>query len=150
VNSAAPGASPSVERAAPLARAVLAALVVAAVAALFYAQALKHRDPLLKNPLPGVDSFQPSAGVQAGFLVKSTIDDVLTIAVVTPAGRPVAVVRSHLRVRTDRSVKLHWDGRTVTGALARSGSYELRVHFARAGTTLIVPGFVMVLRGPGG
>lgn len=149
MSSAAPGASPSVERAAPLARGVLAVLVVAAVAALFYAQALKHRDPLLKNPL-GVDSFQPSAGVQAGFKVKSTIDDVLTITVVTPAGRPVAVVRQHLRVRTDRSAKLHWDGRTAAGALAPPGSYELRVHFTRAGTTLIVPGFVMVLRGPGG
>lgn len=146
MNSAAPGASPSVGRAAPLARVVLAALVVAAVAGLFYAQALKHRDPLLKNPLPGVDSFQPSAGQQAGFRVRSTIDDVLAITVVTPAGRPVAVIRPHLRVRTDRSIKLHWDGRTAAGALAPAGEYELRVHFARAGTTLVVPGFVMVLR----
>jgi len=80
--------------AAPLARAVLAALVVASVAAFFYAGVLKRETPLLIWPNPGIDAFAPAGGSTldraAHFRLKASVGDVLDVRVLSSAGRLVA------------------------------------------------------------
>jgi len=137
--------------AAPLARAVLAALVVASVAAFFYAGVLKRETPLLIWPNPGIDAFAPAGGSTldraAHFRLKASVGDVLDVRVLSSAGRLVAVLRSGVRVREYRHILLSWDGRTATGSLAPRGFYELAVHFRHAGRTVVAPGFLMHLEG---
>ena len=154
---AAPGAPARELRAATLARVVLALLVVASVAALFYAQALKREPPLVRPVKGGIDTFQPSGtggrGLlrQAHFRVRTSVDDVLDISVITPAERLVAVVKTGLRVHKYRETPpLHWDGRTSGGVLAPPGSYLVQVRFQRAGQTVSVPNFQLVLKGASG
>lgn len=149
------GARPRAVRAATLARVALVLLVAASVYALFRDQELKREPPLLKRPKAYTDTFQPSGAGHpfdraAHFDVRATVGDVLDIWVVTPAGRQVDAVATGLRVREYRSVRLHWDGTTTAGQAARPGVYELRIHFRRAGQTLIVPGFRLLLKGPPG
>jgi hypothetical protein len=140
--------------AAPLARAVLAALVVASVAAFFYAGVLKRETPLLLKPYPGTDGFQPAGGSTlnraAHFHVRASVGDVLDVRVLTTGGRLVAVLRTGLRVREYRTIRLSWDGRTSSGSLAPPGFYELQVHFLHAARTVVAPGFLMHLEGPAG
>jgi hypothetical protein len=154
---AAPGAPARELSAATLARVVLAVLVVASVAGLFYAQALKHQAPLLRPVKSGTDTFQPggTAGQgllrEAHFRVRASVDDVLDISVITPAGHPVAVVRTALAVHKYRETPpLHWDGRTTGGALAAPGTYLVRVRFQRAGQTVTVPNLQLLLKGSSG
>ena len=154
---AAPGAPARELRAATLARVVLALLVVASVAALFYAQALKHEAPLVSPVKGGIDTFQPGGtgghGLlrQAHFRVRTSVDDVLDISVITTAERLVAVLRTGLRVRHYRETPpLHWDGRTSAGVLAAPGTYLVAVRFRHAGQTVTVPSFQLLLKGASG
>jgi hypothetical protein len=154
---AAPGAPARELRAATLARVVLALLVVASVAALFYAQALKREAPLVRPVKGGTDTFQPGGSGthgllhQAHFRVRTSVDDVLDISVITPAEHLVAVVRTGLRVHRYRETPpLHWDGRTSGGALAPPGIYLVAVRFRRAGQTVTVPNFQLRLKGAAG
>lgn len=154
---AAPGAPARELSAATLARVVLALLVVGSVAALFYAQALKHQAPLLRPVKSGTDTFQPggTAGQgllrEAHFRVRTSVDDVLDIAVITTADRRVAVIATGLAVHKYRETPpLHWDGRTSGGAFASPGSYLVRVRFQRAGETVTVPNLQLLLKGSSG
>jgi hypothetical protein len=154
---AAPGAPARELRAATLARVVLALLVVASVAALFYAQALKHEAPLVSPVKGGIDTFQPGGtgghGLlrQAHFRVRTSVDDVLDISVITTAERLVAVLRTGLHVRHYRETPpLHWDGRTSAGVLAAPGTYLVAVRFRHAGQTVTVPSFQLLLKGASG
>jgi hypothetical protein len=153
----APGAPARELRAATLARIVLALLVAASVAALFYAQALKHQAPLVRPVKAGTDTFQPAGtgakGLlrEAHFRVRTSVDDVLTIEVVTTADRRVAVIATGLPVRSYRETPpLHWDGRTSRGALAPPGTYLVQVRFRRAGQAVTVPSFQLLLKGVSG
>ena len=105
----------------------------------------------------GVDTFQPGGtrghGLlrQAHFRVRTSVDDVLDISVITTAERLVAVVRTGLRVQRYRETPpLHWDGRTSGGAFASPGSYLVRVRFQRAGETVTVPNLQLLLKGSSG
>ncbi len=152
-----PGAPARELRAATLARVILALLVVASVAALFYAQALKHEAPLVRPVKSGTDTFQPSGigghGLlrQAHFRVRASIDDVLDISVITTAQRLVAVIKTGLLVHKYRETPpLHWDGRASGGALEAPGTYLVQVRFRRAGQTVTVPNFQLLLKGASG
>jgi hypothetical protein len=156
VIQAARGAPARELRAATLARVVLALLVLASVAALFYAQALKHEDPLVRPVRPGTDTFQPSATGghelrQAHFRVRTSVDDVLDISVVTTASRRVAVIATGVVAHKYRETRpLHWNGRTTAGADALPGTYLLQIRFRHAGQTVILPDFRLELKGPPG
>ena len=83
--------------------------------------------------------------------MRTSVDDVLDISVITTAGRAVAVVKTGLAVHKYRETPpLHWDGRTTAGALASPGSYLLRVRFQRAGQTVTVPNLQLLLKGSSG
>jgi hypothetical protein len=142
-------------RAGAFARIVLGLLVLASVAAFFYAQALKREDPLVMRPKAYTDSFQPSGTGRpldraAHFDVRTSIADVLDISVVTPSDHPVALIATGLHVRKYVSVPLHWDGRTAAGSPAPPGSYEVVVRFQQAGQSVTIPGFLLRLEGPSG
>jgi hypothetical protein len=154
---AAPGAPARELRAATLARVVLALLVAGSVAALFYAQALKHEAPLVRPVKAGTDAFQPAGtgghGLlrQAHFRVRTSIDDVLDIEVITTADRRVATIKTGLPVHKYRETPpLHWNGRTSSGALASPGTYLVQVRFRRAGQAVTVPNFQLLLKGASG
>jgi hypothetical protein len=144
------GTAPSL-RAAVLARAAFALLVVASVAALFLAQALKSESPLVFWPISHTDRFAPS-GVgglkhEAHFRLKITVDDVVDVWVVTTAGREVDMLAAKLPMHEWVHRALHWDGTTSAGTAAAPGTYELKVRLEHAGQTLIVPGFRLLLEG---
>jgi hypothetical protein len=152
---AARGAPARGPHAATLACAVFAMLVLASVAALFYAQVLKREAPLLLPPRAAVDVFEPGGPGshpprEAHFHVRTSVDDVLDVAVVTSTDRRVAVIATGLPVHKYRSATLHWDGRTTAGASAPPGVYLLAVRFAHAGQTVIQSGFQLHLEGPAG
>ena len=112
---AAPARGP---RAATLAGAVFAVLVLASVAALFYAQVLKREAPLLLKP-QGTDTFEPAGNGrehphEAHFDVRTSVDDVLDVSVVSVGGRQVAVIRTGLPIRRYQHQALSWNGRTET------------------------------------
>ena len=146
------GTAPSLRAAVP-ARAAFALLVLASVAALFYAQVLKRRPPLVDEPTARTDHFQPSGNGthlerEAHFRFRTTVDDVVDVWVVTPAGRLIDSLGANLPMHAYAHRALHWDGTTASGAPAPPGTYELRVRLERTGQTLIVPGFSMSLESP--
>jgi len=140
-------------RAAALARASFAALVIATFLAIFYAQELKHRDPLLEKPGAGTIRFKPVGPLpgpmvhrEAHFHVKATVADTLQVSVVGErSGRVVRVLVIDAPLYT--TVHAFWDGRSKTGALAPPGLYALRIHFERHGQTVPAP-LTLDLLGP--
>lgn len=144
------GARPRAVRAATLARAALAALVAASVAALFIAQALKREAPLI-NGHGGVTRFRPGGpGVtEAHFHLRLSVGDVVDVCVLNGRSQAVVnVVASHRRVREYKEFELIWNGTTTTGAPAPPGRYLVEVRLEHAGRTVIVPGFQLVVEGP--
>jgi hypothetical protein len=155
VNRAARGAPARGPHAATLACVVFATLVLASVAALFYAQVLKREAPLLLPPAVAMDVFEPSGpGVhpprEAHFRVRTSVDDVLDIAVLKGNDRQVAVIATGLPVHKYQHATLHWDGRTTAGKPAPPGIYLIQVRFSHAGQTVIQSGFQLHLQGPAG
>jgi hypothetical protein len=88
---------------------------------------------------------------QAHFRVRTSVDDVLDISIVTTASRQVAVIATGLAAQKYRETRpLHWDGRTTAGAGAPPGTYLLQIRFHNAGQTMILPNFQLELKGPPG
>lgn len=136
-------------RAAPLARAALALLVAASVAAFFFDQALKGKPPLV-NRHGGVTRFHPGgpAPRQAHFHLRLTVGDFVDIVVLNArTQRPVAVIAHHRRVREYRTFELVWDGTTTAGATAPPGRYLVEVRLERGGESVVVPDFELVVEG---
>ena len=133
--------------AAILARAAFAALVAASVAALFIAQALKREIPLVN--WHGRSLAFPGPGHRdAHFDLRVTLVDILDVAILPANGdRVVKVIGAHLREREYRKFHLTWNGTTTAGTPAPPGEYVVQVRFERAGRTVIVPNFVLTLRG---
>jgi hypothetical protein len=138
-----------------LACCVFALLVAGSVVAVFYAQELKREAPLLMLPTGKTDTFDPTGnGIHplrwAHFHVKTSVDDVVDVSVVTTAGREVDVLKSGLVAHAYDQVDLHWDGRTSTGALAAPGFYRVEVRLHRSRRTIVAPTFLLHLEaGPG-
>jgi hypothetical protein len=139
-----------------LAGCVFALLVAGSVVAVFYAQELKREVPLLMEPAGRTVNLDPTGnGIHplrwAHFHVKTSVDDVVDVSVVTTTGRVVAVIRRGLPTHAyDGRIDLHWDGRTSTGALAAPGYYRVQVHLRRSRRTIVAPTFLLHLEaGPG-
>jgi len=139
-------------RAATLARVSVALLAVATFLAIFYAQELKRRDPLLMMPTGHwVQRFQPAGPLRdphryAHFDVKATVDDTLVVSIASArTGATVDTVT--LTVSKYRRAPISWNGRLRSGALAPPGRYRIRVHFEHGGQT-IAPAAQLQLDGP--
>lgn len=159
---AAGGAPPGEEgttptRSAPgaLAAGVLAALFIATFLAIFFAQELKGRSALLREPMgTGTITLQPRGPITlphvdhyAHISVKATVGDQrLTLSVVSE--RSGLVVWSvTFRVHEYRTVPIAWRGTTSAGAPAPPGYYRLLVRFQHPDTT-VAPGLTLHLLGP--
>jgi hypothetical protein len=139
-------------RAGAFARIVLGLLVLASVAAFFYAQALKREDPLV-NGHGGVTRFRPGGpGVtEAHFHLKLSVNDVVDVAVLTATSdRLVKWIARNRKVREYRQFELVWNGTAAAGATALPASYLVEVRLEHAGQTVVVPGFLLRLEGPSG
>jgi hypothetical protein len=130
-----------------LARATFAALVVAAVAALFIAQALKREAPLIKAHSHSM-AF-PGPGHQfAHFHLTATLGGYVEVSVLTEGSeRTVKVLAAHWRIHEYRLFDLVWDGTTAAGGPAPAGAYVVQVRFENYGRSVIVPNFVLTYRG---
>jgi hypothetical protein len=148
VISAPAGARASDARAATLARVALAVLVAAGVGAFFIAQAVKREAPLV-NGHGGVTRFDPDGpGVrEAHFHLKLSVGDVVEVSVLNASGREVQVIARDRRVSEYKRFELIWNGTTATGAVAAPGDYQVEVRLERAGRTVIVPNFQLVVKG---
>ena len=143
------GARPRAVRAATLARVALVLLVAASVYALFRDQELKREAPLV-NGHSATTRFDPSGPPprEAHFHLKLSVGDVVDVTVLAAGtDRAVDVIARDRRVREYRMFELIWDGRTSAGAPAAPGRYLVEVRLERAGRTVIVPGFELVLEG---
>lgn len=151
---AARGAPARGPHAAMLACVVFAMLVLASVAALFYAQVLKREAPLLLKPQGATDTFQPAGtGIhphEAHFDVRTSVDDVLDVSVLAASGRSIDVIAKRLPIHKYQHKALAWNGRTTSGASAAPGVYTVAVRFERAGQTVVAPGFSLLLTGGSG
>jgi len=133
-------------RATPLARAAFGALVVASFLAFFYAQELKHRDPLVRSWTQRDVRFPHPGARYAHFHVTATVSGVLTAQISSEAsGRTVDVVR--VVVRRYRRRDVAWDGRTSAGAPAPPGAYRVSVRVPGAPAPIALSGLTLTLRG---
>lgn len=133
-----------------VARLAFAALVVAAVAALFIAQALKREAPLIKGHTGSI-AF-PGPGHQfAHFHLTATLGGYVEVSVLTATGeRTVRVIAKHLRIHEYQHFDLSWDGTTSAGRPAPVGRYVVEVRFENYARSVIVPNFVLTYRGTPG
>jgi hypothetical protein len=130
-----------------LARGAFAALVVATVAALFIAQALKREVPLIKGHSHSM-RFPGPGHRDAHFDLRATLGGFVDVAILTATGeRLVKVIAAHDRIHEYREFHLSWDGTSTAGTPAPRGDYVVRVHFEQYGRTVVVPGFVLTYRG---
>ncbi|HEY1774520.1 MAG TPA: hypothetical protein VGG41_00040 [Solirubrobacteraceae bacterium] len=130
-----------------LARISFAALVVAAVAALFIAQALKREAPLIKGH-SGSMAFPGPGHEFTHFHLTATLGGYVEVSVLTQSGeRTVAVLAAHLRIHEYTRFHLAWDGTTTSGGPAAAGAYVVQVRFENYGRSVIVPNFVLTYRG---
>jgi hypothetical protein len=133
-----------------LARASFAALVAAAVAAVFIAQALKREAPLIRSHSHS-EAFPGPGHRFAHFHVTATLGGNVDVTILTASGeRPVKVIASHLRIHEYQEFPLSWDGTTTAGAPAPPGRYLVDVHFEQYARSAILPRFVLTLRGTAG
>jgi hypothetical protein len=139
--------------AASLARASLVVLVIATVLAVFYAQELKHQDPLLQEPRGGTIGFQPTGPLTnahitrfAHFDVRATVQDTLRVSIISERTHATAFVIV-VSVPKYQHRAVSWDGRTAAGTLAPTGLYLLRVLFEHHGQT-VQPALLLHLEAP--
>jgi hypothetical protein len=135
-------------RSTPLARAVFAALVVAGFLAFFWAQQLKHRDPLVARWTHADLRFPRPGSRYAHFHVRVTVSGPLSVRIVSDrTGRTVATVTQS--VRRYRTAGVTWDGRTQGGTLAPAGAYRVAVLVAGADAPVPLTGLTLTVRGGG-
>jgi hypothetical protein len=129
-----------------LARATFAALVIAAVAALFIAQALKREVPLIKGHSHSI-AFPGPGHLDAHFHLTATLGGLVDVTIVTASGeRPVDLIANHRRIYEYQRFELSWDGATSAGRPAPAGEYLVKVSFEQYGRSATVPGFVLTRR----
>jgi hypothetical protein len=123
-----------------LARAVLALLVAATVAAFFVTQRLKHSPTVVQN-LQGYLLFSPGSSyghttVKFSFRIKRA-DDV-TVTIVAPNGDDERTLARDHHLGAYTQWALRWDGRTDSGAQAPDGSYQIRVRLRDQGRSALL------------
>ena len=145
------GARPGEARSAALAAAIFVALAIATLLALFYAQELKHRPPLVLPYGPAAVSFRPSGGRvrDAHFDVRTSVGDEIVASIVSAKSGRVVAVLGGVRAHQYHHVALAWDGRASADALAPPGTFLVHVHLRHYHQT--VPLAVQLhLEGPAG
>ncbi len=131
----------------PLARIVLALLVLATLGGLAIAQQLKHEEPLVRAGAiwrPTL-SFDPRSRAASLTFETSYQDDVTVSIVSARTGKVVAILepRDEPVRGWHRTRPFYWYGRTSSGALAPTGSYTAEVHFRRLERTAPIPSLVL-------
>ncbi len=154
-------ATPPAPGAAPPARIVFAALVVACFAAFAITQHLKHTPSAVQN-FRGPHSFDPHAGgVHAvedlSFRIAKS-DDV-TVEIIDPSGNVMATLLHNRPLHSYTTLSYQWDGRRGPttppapaagtphdrlmpidhGSLAPRGEYRVRVHLLQQDRTVPAP-----------
>jgi len=159
----------------PLARAAFALLALAAVAALFITQELKHQPALVlpppdAHPANGVAIGRPFATGDDGvarvaiFSFRLSRRDAVTVSIRSePSGAFVAYARAWVGGRFPtpvtvlaRNVEMHrytrldfiWNGRGANGSLAPAGNYEVQVQLEQQDRTTLIPRFTVKLEYP--
>jgi hypothetical protein len=153
VSPAERGARRGEARSAALAAAIFVALAIATLLALFYAQELKHRPPLVLPYGPAAVTFSPRGGPvrDAHFDVRTSVGDEIVASIVSAKSGRVVRVLGAVRAHEYHHVALAWDGRASAsaGAFAPPGTYLVRVHLRHYDQT--VPLAVQLhLEGPAG
>ena len=123
-----------------LARVVFLALVAATFGAFFVAQRLKGSPPVVE--LKGVRWFSPNGDGRkdaSDFTLRLRESDVLTADLIDAAGDPVRRLVTARPVEPSQVLRLRWDGRTDTGAVAADGPYRVRARLAAQGRSVTVP-----------
>ena len=134
----------SATRAATLARAAFAVLIVACFFAFFYAQELKGRDPLVRGWTRADVRFPRPGARFAHFHVTTTVSGPLSAAIVAQrTGRTVDVVT--VTVRRYRRHEIVWDGRTSSGAPAPPGAYRVAVRVNGASAAVALTALTLTL-----
>ncbi len=146
----------------PLARVVLAVLVLACFAAFFITQRLKHTPTAVQRfQLAGAFSPFPSGHVkQEPISFKLAHADEVTVAIINTSGDIVATLVHDHPVARYKQFSLRWNGRRGTargaavqrtpagrtvllplnhGAIAAAGEYRVRVSLRRQGLTISSP-----------
>jgi hypothetical protein len=128
--------------------------VIATFLAIFYAQELKRRPPLLTHPTgTGVIALRPVGPITstavhryAHLRIEATVGGEVRISIVSERTARVVFVID-VRVHRYRSVYPVWKGTTAGGALAPPGDYRLRIHVSQADQT-VLPMLTLRLIGP--
>jgi hypothetical protein len=137
----------SATRAATLARAVFAVLVVASFLAFFYAQELKGRDPLVRGWTRADVRFPRPGARFAHFHVEVTVSGPLSAEIIAQrTGHTVDVVS--VTARRYRRQGIVWDGRTSAGAPATPGAYRVAVRVRGASTPVALTRLTLTLEAP--
>jgi hypothetical protein len=117
------------------ARVVFVLLVVATFSAFFAAQRLKSAPPvatikkITRHFSPNGDGRRDVARIR----IRVRKDDDVTISVVDAAGTEVRRLASAVPATSERAVRVRWDGRTASGAVAPESDYRIRVSLRRGG-----------------
>ena len=133
------------------ARVVFVLLVAATFSAFFAAQRLKSAPPvatikrITHHFSPNGDGRRDVARAR----IRVRKDDDVTISVVDDDGTEVRRLASAVAATNERSVRVRWDGRTATGAIAPEGAYRLRVSLRRGGRAVTLnPGLSIDITAP--
>jgi hypothetical protein len=121
--------------------ALVLGLLVATSAAFAVTESLKLTpSPITRTQVP-LRAFSPLCNcdhAKASLRFSLRKADVLTLDVVTPGGREIRRVVTNLHAPRFWHT-FSWNGRTNTGAVAPNGTYQFKVHLARARRTILLP-----------
>ncbi len=123
------------------ARIVFALLVCATFAAFFAAQSLKTSPPRVQD-LKVNEFFSPNQDgrferARASFELKRT--DEVTATVLDRGGDPVRVIARERTLPVGKRLRVVWDGRRASGAMASDGVYRIRLNLRRQGRAVVLP-----------
>jgi hypothetical protein len=119
---------------------VVGVLFAATLCAMFLTQRAKDSPALLRR-VHVTPAFTPNGdGWRDRLAVRLMVGrpDVVSVAVLDDRGQIVRRLADDRRLRTQRFLRLYWDGRTAAGRPAPEGVYRVRVRLARRGRTVLL------------
>jgi FlgD Ig-like domain len=129
-----------------LSTALVLGLLVATAAAFAVTEGLKlTKSPITRTQLP-VRVFSPVCSCRTDrallhFSLRHT--DTITLDVVTPGGKQVRRIADAVPAPAGANA-YSWNGRTDAGGSAPDGTYQFRVHLAKARRTILLPNTVVL------
>lgn len=128
---------------------LLLALLAGTTTAFALTEALKlEQSPVSRPRFKSV--FSPTCACPqetARLRVRLRDADTIDAVIVDEDGNPVRTLASSERHAPGRTV-FRWDGRDDRGEIVSDGTYRLRLHFAEADRTILIPNTVRVDTGP--